>query len=405
MKSLTRILLIAALSALPMLSASPAQAAKKMEVALQDDGVFLYNEHYNADVGYRQLRELGVTHLRMNVLWWQPIPEGQRNQRTKPSPIVYDWSVWDAAIARARAYGIKVQLDLAGDPPAWACGNKRVPYACDGYKPNRKLFAHFVRAAVNHFQGRVKRFSLWNEPNWYTWISPHKKSPIIYRKLFEAGYRAAKKANRKAEIVMGELAPHFRPGLSIAPLKFLRGMVCVNKRLKRIRGANKKCGRKPLKFDSFSHHPYDFEHKPTKRRPNRDEVTMANIGKLPKYLNKLRKKGLIKPKRKKFPIYLTEYGYMVTGNPAVRRERRIPEPKRARWLVQAWKIAQRTPRIKQNLQYILVSPPLGSPSSYFDTGLIVSDGTIRRSYTALENWLQQALRDGKVARPGRCSVC
>jgi hypothetical protein len=161
----------------------------------------------------------------------------------------------------------------------------------------------------------------------------------------------------------------------------------------------------PLKLDAFSHHPYDFEHKPTYKRPNKDEITIANLGQLPKFLNKLRKKGLIKPKRKNFPIYLTEYGYMVTGNPDVRGDRRIPEPKRARWLVQAWKIAQKTPRIRQNLQYILVSPPLGSPGSYFDTGIVAPDGTERRSFTALENWLQQALNDGKVARPGPCSVC
>ena len=49
MKSLTRIMLVAALVVLPLLAASPAQAAKKMEVALQDDGVFLYNEHYDRE--------------------------------------------------------------------------------------------------------------------------------------------------------------------------------------------------------------------------------------------------------------------------------------------------------------------------------------------------------------------
>ena len=405
MKSLTRIMLIAALTVLPMMAAAPSQAAKKMEVAVQDDGVFLYNEHYNREVAYQQLRNMGATHLRMNILWWQPIPEAQRNSRSKPSNITYNWDVWDNAIARAKAYGIKVQLDLAGDPPRFACGNKKVPYECDGYKPNRTLFAHFVRAAVKHFKGRVSRFSLWNEPNWYTWISPHKQSPILYRKLYNAGYKAAKKANPNAEIVMGELAPHFQKGISMPPLQFIREMVCVNKRLQRTRNANKQCGRKPLKFDAFSTHPYDFEHKPSKKRSNKDELTMANLGALPKLLDKLRKKGLLKPSKKKFPIYLTEHGYMVTGNPDVRRERRIPESRRAKWIVQSWDIAQETPRIKQNLHYIFVSPPLGSPSSFFDMGLIAQNGVPRQSYTALSNWIQQAVAAGQVARPGPCSAC
>ena len=370
-----------------------------MEVAVQDDGVFLYEEHYDRDLAYRQLRALGATHLRMNILWWQPVPLAQRNQTTVPSNITYDWSVWDDAIARARAFGIQVQLDLTGDPPAWACGNLRPPYACDGYKPNRKLFAHFVSAAVSHFKGKVSRYSLWNEPNWYTWISPHNESPVIYRKLFQSGYKAAKAADPNAEIVLGEFAPHDRPGLSMPPLEFIRKMVCVNDRLKRTRNADKKCGKKPLQLDAVSIHPYDFTVRPTKLRENPDEVTLANINELPKLLDRLRKKGLVKPSIKKFPVYLTEHGYFVAGR------RAVPEATRARWLVDAWRIAQRAPRVKQNLQYGLVSPPPDSPSAYFDAGLITASGTLRPSYHALRGWVQDAAASGRVIRPGPCSAC
>ena len=130
---LARLLLVSALAALPLVATTtPAHAGKQMEVALQDDGVFLYNEYFDTDAAYRRLRDLGVTHLRMNVLWWQTVPPSQRTQTSVPANIQYDWSTWDAAIARARAYGIQVQLDLTGDPPAFACGNKQVPYACDG---------------------------------------------------------------------------------------------------------------------------------------------------------------------------------------------------------------------------------------------------------------------------------
>jgi hypothetical protein len=340
----------------------------------------------------------------MNILWWQAIPAAQRNQRTVPSTIRYDFTGWDQAIARAKAYGIKTQLDLAGDPPAWACGSKEVPYECDGFKPRVKLWKHFVKAAAQHFKGRVKRYSLWNEPNWYTWLSPHKNAPLLYRKLVQTGYKAIKRENRKAEVVIGELAPHFQKNISIPPLEFIRRMVCVNKRLKPLPGANRKC-RGKLKFDAFATHPYDFEHKPRFKRDNRDELTMANINALPKLLNRLRKKGLIKPNKKRFPIYLTEHGYMVTGNPNVRRGRRIPESRRQKWIVQAWKIAQDAPRVKQMLHYVFVSPPLDSPSSFFDMGLLTQNGAPRGSYFALQNWIHDAVADGKVARPGPCSAC
>jgi hypothetical protein len=388
-------LLVAAVALLA--TAAPAQAGKQMEVALQDDGVFLYGEHFNPDVGYQHLRALGVTHLRMNVLWWQPIPESQRDDATVPSNIVYNWGVWDQAVARAAAYGIKVQLDLTGDPPAFACGNKQPPYACDGFRPDPQLFAHFVGAAVAHFRGRVNRFSLWNEPNWYTWISPHDEAPLIYRQLYQAGYEAAKAANPDVEVVLGEFAPHFQPNISTPPLQFVREMVCVNDKLKRIKGARKKCPGGPLELDAASTHPYDFTSRPTKRRSNPDELTMANINAYPRLLNRLRKKGLIKPSKKKFPIYLTEDGYFVAGR------RGVPEKKRERWIVQAWQMALDAPRIKQQLHYVLVSPPPDSPSAYFDMGLIGSNGVLRPSYDALRGWISS--HQSNLAQPGPCSAC
>lgn len=394
---LAKLLLVAGLAALPLFAAAPAQAGKQMEVALQDDGVFLYGEHYNVDTAYQRLRALGATHLRMNVLWWQPIPAAQRTQTTVPSNIVYDWSVWDQAVARAAAYGIKVQLDLTGDPPAWACGSKQPPYACDGFRPDVNLFAHFVGAAVAHFKGRVNRFSMWNEPNWYTWISPHDEAPLIYRQLYMAGYNAAKAANPEAEVVMGEFAPHFQRNISTPPLQFVREMVCVNKRLRPIKGAAEKCTGGPLKLDAASTHPYDFTNRPTKRRKKPDELTMANINAYPRLLNRLRKKGLIEPSTKKFPIYLTENGYFVAGR------RGVPESKRKRWITQAWQMALDAPRVKQQLHYVLVSPPADSPSSYFDMGLIGSNGVLRPSYDALRGWISE--HAGSLQSPGPCSAC
>ena len=404
MKPRTRILLLVALLALSALAATPAQGAKKMEVALQDDGVFITQQRYDRETALFQANFLGVTTLRMNLQWYQAAPT-TRNQTSVPSNINYNFAPWDSAIRRAKAYGIKTQLDLTGDPPAWACGNKKVPFECDGYKPNIRLWKGFVKAVAKHFKGKVKRYSIWNEPNWYTWLSPHKKSPLLYRKLVKTGYKAIKKQNKKAEVVIGELAPHFQKGISIPPFQFIREMVCVNKKLKRIKGANKKCGKKPLKFDAFSTHPYDFEHKPTFDRKNKDELTIANIGQLPKLLTKLRKKGLIKTKKKKAPIYLTEYGYMVADNSAVRPERRIPEDKRAKWLVQAWKIAQGTPRVKQMMHYGLLSVPADNPSAYFDMGLLFPSGQPRKSFYSLRNWIQDAVADGKVKAPGPCGPC
>jgi hypothetical protein len=399
MKCFAKILLPIALVVLPLAAASPAHAAKKMEVAVQDDGVFLYQDYYNRDTAFRQLRDLGASQLRIQLGWHQAMPADQANSRTKPRPVNYDFSRWDSAVARAKAFGMKVQLVLTGYPPLWACGKRAdSPYDCRGFKPKLRPYKQFAKLAAKHFKGKVNRFSIWNEPNWYTWLSPHKNSPRLYRNLYRAGYTGVKKGNKRAKVLMGELAPYAQKRRAIAPLKFLREMVCVNKRFKRIKGARKKCPGKALKLDGFAHHPYDFTRPPAKRRKGRDNVTMANLGALTKTLDTLRKKRLLKPSVKKVPVYLTEHGYFVKG------PRRVSETKRKRWTRKAFTIAQKNPRVKQMLYYVFVSPPADSPWSFFDLGLIDQDGKPRGAFNALRKWVRSAARDGRVKKPGRCQA-
>ena len=404
MKSFTKVLLLVALAALPFAAATPAHAAKKMEVTVQDDSVFLYTApYYSRDAAYLQLRALGASQLRFNVLWWMTMPADQANAKRKPRNIQYDWSLWDAAIARAKDYGIKVQLDLTGDPPRWACGRKLVPNECKGLKPNARAFGQFAKAAAKHFGKRVKRYSVWNEPNWYTWLRPLKRAPLLYRKLYQKGYKGIKKGNKRAKVLMGELAPYGQRRRSMAPLKFLREMTCVNKRLKKTRKAKKQCKGK-LKLDGFAHHPYDFDRPPTKRRKGRDNVTMANLGALTKTLDKMRKKRLIRPSVKKVPIYLTEHGYYVK-RPETPAGRGLSEGKRKKYTVKAFDMAQRNGRVKQMLYYNLVSVPPGHPSAFFDLGLITTAGEETRAYRGLRKWARKAARTKRVKKPRRCRVC
>jgi len=254
--------------------------------------------------------------------------------------------------------------------------------------------------AVRHFKNKVKRFSIWNEPNWFAWISPHKQAPLIYRRIYMAGYKGVKKAAPRAKVFMGEFAPFERPRVSIGPLRMLREMVCVNRRLKRIRGAKRKCKGGALKLDGLATHPYDFTHAPSKKPENRDSLTLGNLGKGVKLVDALQKKGLIDPSTRRTQFWLTEYGYFVRGSG---NGRGLSESKRKRWAVQGFNIAQRNPRVKANLWYILVSPPPGHPSAYFDTGLVQTNGQPRGTFFALQSWIRAAAASGRVARPRPCS--
>ena len=375
-----------------------------MEVLVQDDGIFLYKgSYYDRERAFQQLRKLGATRLRVNVLWYHAMPSAQAQATTKPARIDYDWSRWDDLIARAREYGIGVQLDLTGDPPTWACGIKLPPGTCDGYRPDAREFLWFAYAAAAHFGDSVTRYSIWNEPNWYTWLRPHREAPLIYRGLYQAGYAGIKAANPAAQVLIGETAPYFRKGLAMAPLDFIRKMVCVNKRLKPIKDARRKCPGGPLKLDGYAHHPYDFTVRPDKPRENPDDVTLANLDALSKSLDALRKKGLIAPSVTKIPLYLTEHGYYVK-RPETPRNRGLSDTRRAKWTVRAYDIAQRTRRVKAMLYYVLVSPPPDHGSGFFDLGLIATDGTERLPFFALQSWIQAAVADGRVKAPAACSV-
>jgi len=59
-------------------------------------------------------------------------------------------------------------------------------------------------AAAEHFRGKVDRYSIWNEPNYVGWLSPLSQAPRLYRALYISGYRAIKKADPSAQVLIGE---------------------------------------------------------------------------------------------------------------------------------------------------------------------------------------------------------
>ena len=164
---------------------SGAQAAANLEIALQDDAVFVTDEYYGRERGLNKAQELGVTHVRVNVLW-AAVVGSSGNRRSRPSPVKYDFTAYDQIVGSARARGMQVQMALTGPAPAWATGNKRR----GPYKPKYRYFEDFVEATVSHFRGLVARYSIWNEPNHDGWLRPSADAPRLYRALYVAGHAA-----------------------------------------------------------------------------------------------------------------------------------------------------------------------------------------------------------------------
>jgi Cellulase (glycosyl hydrolase family 5) len=376
----------AALLTAVLLAPGDARAARGMELALQDDAAFLVgSKRVTRQRALDYARQLGVTRLRVNLLWAYTMTPQAYNARRKPREIGYQFDQVDALIDAAADEGIRVHLSLTGPAPRWA--RPKAPIRQAWYKPNTREFGEWAGVVAEHFAGRVDRYSVWNEPNWKTWLGPLKNAPALYRSLYTRGYDAIKDADRRAKVLIGETSPFARAGLSTAPLAFLRSVLCVNAKYKRVRS----CA--PLRADGYAHHPYDFRHAPNYEYPGADNVTIGTLSRLTKALDKLsRARALRFSGGGRMPVYLTEYGYFASGH------RALPPRVRTKYLKQAYSIALANSRVKSQLQYLLVAPPPNSSSAFFNLALLTTAGKKYPQFGALQDWFRS--HRGKVKRPG-----
>jgi hypothetical protein len=349
-----------------VLAPASASAAPDMEIAVQDDAVLVGRLYYNRDRALDQIRDLGGNRIRINLTWTEVLGRKQSGRRYQPSSLVYHWDKYDAAVNAALARGIRVHFTLTGPAPRWATANHRVGV----YRPDSGKFGAFTRSVAQHFWGRVDRYSIWNEPNYKGWLQPHKQSPRIYRALFRAGWRGIKSVGN-VQVLMGETSPYAIKGRAIAPLAFLRGVTCTDRRWKR------HC--MGIRADGYAHHPYEFKHKPEASYPGRDNVTIGTLRRLNVALDRLSNNGALKtPYGQPLHIWLTEFGYFASG------KYHMPVGRRAAYLKRAFQIARNNPRVHSMLQYLLVSPP--KQWANFNTSIALKNGTPTAPYWALKQF-------------------
>jgi hypothetical protein len=347
-------------------------AAPGMEVGLQDDAVFLYQSYYNRDVALQQARDLGVTRLRVNVLWSR-IAAAQAGQTVPPSVVTYNWAPYDSLVDAAAAYGIKVQFSIAGPAPAWANAKHLNNLHAGAYKPNAYYYGLFAHSVAQHFAGRVDRYSIWNEPNWSGWLAPLKDGPKLYAKLYKAGYAGIKSADPNAKVLFGELAPQERKGASTAPLTFVQQATA----------------RGHFLADGFAHHPYAFTVAPGSKKGGPNDATLGTLGGLTKLLRGLAHQHKLRtPAGGTLPLYLTEYGYFARG------PRALGEARRSAYLLRGFQMALLNPAVKEMVQYSLVAPP---GDIAWDTSLVQADGVPDPVFGSLHTWALNALGAGRIA--------
>src|SRR5436190_14487349 len=358
-----------------------AQAARHMEVAVQDDAVLADHLYGNYPKTLKLVSQLSATRIRVNVRWTYVVGKAARKRRA-PKHIRYNWTAYDGLIRMATPRGIRLELTLTGPAPAYATANHRWGH----YKPSASAFKAFATAAAEHFRGKVDRYSIWNEPNYVGWLSPLSQAPRLYRALYISSYRAIKKANPSAQVLIGETSPASHRGRSTAPLEFLRRVTCAT----RSYTAARTCA--PLHADGYAQHAYDPTHSPGYRYPGADNVTLATMYRLTNALDDLAVEDLLTtPLGEPLDVYVTEYGFFASG------KYHLSPSRHARYLVQAFKMAQRNSRVRQLLQYLLVKPR--GNLRHFDTSIADSKSRPSLPFKKLASWAKSALAAGKIAAP------
>jgi hypothetical protein len=292
------------------LAAPVADASTRQLTIMQDDAQVRGATAETLD----EFASLGVDIVKLNVYWDEVAPGGRR----KPSgfdgadPASYSWGSYDDAVRGIIARGMQPFLSLGGRGPDWATGRRG---RRGTNRPESKEFRLFAEAAGRRFPD-VAIWSIWNEPNLYSWLSPQRRSgvpvsPSIYRRLYLAGHAGLEASgNGEDTILIGELMP--RGGTDrrkVPPLQFLREMVCLNSSYRQYRGRAAKArgcrrvGR--IRTSGLAYHPYTLAGGPSVKEL-RDDAAIGQLSRVRRTLDALARRGKL-PRRLK--IWMTEFGY------------------------------------------------------------------------------------------------
>jgi hypothetical protein len=362
-------------------AAPAADASSRQLLVMQDDA----QVRFAPDTTLAEFADLGADVVKINLYWDEVAP----NTRRKPSgfdganPASYTWGSYDTAVQAILAHGMQPYISLGGHAPRWATsGGGRA----GTMRPSAKEFRLFARAAGQHYPG-VHIWSIWNEPNLYSWLGPQRRkgtpvSPSIYRGLYMAGYRGLNDAGHRGDtILLGELMP--RAGTSprkVRPLEFLREMACLDRNYRQFRGraAKRRGCRKIGRFPTsgIAYHPYTppgGPHVPEAR----DDAAIGQLSRLRRTIDALARRGKL-PRR--LPIWITEFGYQTNPPDPIQGARLA---RAAAFMDESEWIAFRNPRVATYSQYTLSDdPPRPGPGvlrwSSWQAGLRFASGKRKR---------------------------
>jgi hypothetical protein len=311
-------------------------AARLAQGPLQT-GIFGVPTGADADLAFRRTVHSGATSVRLIVNWRLVAPRIRPSgfRPADPDEPAYRWEVTDRQVNLAVSRRLAPIISILS-APSWAEGEGEG--AQGTVRPDPAELGHFAMAAARRYSGtfaglpRVRYWQVWNEPNLLFHLTPQfvgtrPVSAAVYRAMVNTFSDSVHSVHHDNMVVAGGLAPFTthtgdRREWGLAPMHFMRLMLCMGKNLKPTCKARSR-------FDVWAHHPY------TSGGPNHhaylpDDVSLGDLPEMRQMLDASVRAGQIVT-RQPIRFWVTEFSWD-TSPPDPKG---VPARTHARWVAEA----------------------------------------------------------------------
>ncbi len=181
-------------------------------------------EVWKRDRSLQMIEEAGFHWIRQEFPWEDIEIHGKGDfEDRRHEPHRSAWEKYDNIVDLAEQHELDVIVRLS-NPPAWT---RALTDTIGPFAPPDDLddWGDFVYTVVSRYEGRIRYYQLWNEPNVYPEWGEQPVDPEAYTQLLCEGYRRAKEADPDAVIISGALAPtvslHPGPGPALGMNEFI----------------------------------------------------------------------------------------------------------------------------------------------------------------------------------------
>jgi GH35 family endo-1,4-beta-xylanase len=176
----------------------------------------------------------------------------------EPTREEWHWEYPDFVVRAAEHYGLDLIVRLDG-LPGWAAEEAAVGQVTDLSDD----YAAFVGTVAQRYQGQIKGYIIWNEPNLAKEWGGRPPDPAAYTELLRRAYEAIKAAAPEAPVVSAGLAStNHQDAEAMDDRAFLEAMYQA--------GAG-------AYFDALGAHPYGFAYPPDDPRGAHDGLNLARL--------------------------------------------------------------------------------------------------------------------------------